>query len=51
MYGNEHTNKAVDAFKQLLSNFANGRPADNLVTKAKKVFEDIKVGALLSVPC
>jgi len=48
VYGNEHTNKAVDAFKQLLSNFANGRPADNLVTKAKKVFEDIKNDERLS---
>lgn len=46
--GNEHTQKAIDAFKQFLSNIANGRPVDPLVEKTQKVFEDVKNDEKLS---
>lgn len=42
MYGNEHSKKVIQAFRQLLENLADGRSVDPLVETAQKVFEDIK---------
>jgi len=42
VYGNEHSQKVVESFKQLLENLANGRSVDPLLETAKKVFDDIK---------
>ena len=48
VYGNEHSQKAVGAFKQLLENLANGRSSDPLVEKAHQVLEDVKGDERLS---
>jgi hypothetical protein len=39
---NEETQKALDLFKKLLSNFADGKSADPLQDKAQVVLQDIK---------
>lgn len=48
VYGNEHTQRAIKAFKQLLENLADGKSVDPVIEKANKVFEDIKSDERLS---
>lgn len=42
LYGNEHSQKAIESFKKFIENTAGGKSTDPLVETARKVLDDIK---------